>query len=373
MTKPITSGRDTSGQDTSGHHAQQPLIKLTKKDFESDQDVRWCPGCGDYAILAAVQRAMPTFGLRRENVVFVSGIGCSSRFPYYMKTYGFHSIHGRAPSIATGLKVARPELSVWVVTGDGDGLSIGGNHLIHALRRNVDLNILLFNNQIYGLTKGQYSPTSQTGTKAPSTPMGSVDHPINPISVAMGANASFVARVVDTDAKHFSEILTRANQHKGSVFIELLQNCPVFNDGVWDGVSNRKTKDEKQLVLRHGSPLTFGKSSESSTYGKFGIRMKKDFTPEVVEVGEGPGKCSPSELVVHDEQAPAPYAFMLGLLSAPEFPIPVGVLRAVDRPSYDELTVAQAEQAVATRGKGDLKKLLYSGMTWEIGPDGVKH
>ena len=342
------------------------LVRLTKKDFESDQDVRWCPGCGDYAILAAVQRAMPAFGIKRENAVFVSGIGCSSRFPYYMNTYGFHSIHGRAPSIATGLKVARPELSIWVVTGDGDGLSIGGNHLLHALRRNVDLNILLFNNQIYGLTKGQYSPTSRPGTKAPSTPMGSVDHPINPISVAMGANASFVARVVDTDAKHFGEVLTRANQHKGSVFIEILQNCPVFNDGVWEPVTNRKTKADKQVVLEQGKPLTFGKENQ------FGIRMKSNFLPEVVEVGDGPGKCRIGELVVHDEQAPAPYAYMLGLLAPPEFPYPVGVFRAVQRSTYDQATHAQVQQAVSQRGKGDLKELLYSGMTWEIGPDGVK-
>ena len=347
--------------------ANGKIIKLTKKDFESDQDVRWCPGCGDYAILATVQRTLPALGVKRENSVFVSGIGCSSRFPYYMKTYGFHSIHGRAPSIATGLKLARPELSIWVVTGDGDGLSIGGNHLLHALRRNVSLRILLFNNRIYGLTKGQYSPTSDVGTRAPSTPMGSIDHPVNPISVAMGANASFVARVIDTDAKHFAQILTQAHQHKGAAFIEILQNCPVFNDGVWDSVSDKKSRPNNVVYLEHGKPLIYGKNRE------FGIRMASDFTPEVVEVGDGPGNCAESELVVHNEQAPPGYAFMLGLLSQPEFPVPLGVLRSCPRPAYEDMATAQLTSAVNSKGKGDLRKLLHSGMTWEVGPDGISH
>lgn len=347
--------------------ANGKALKLSKKDFESDQDVRWCPGCGDYAILATVQRVLPTLGVARENTVFVSGIGCSSRFPYYMNTYGFHSIHGRAPAIATGLKVARPELSVWVITGDGDGLSIGGNHLMHALRRNVDLNILLFNNQIYGLTKGQYSPTSRLGTRAPSTPLGSVDHPVNPLSFAIGSGASFVARVADTDAKLFMDLLARAHAHKGGAIIEILQNCPVFNEGVWDQITDRKHKAMRQLVLEHGKPLLFGKDNE------LGIRMKRDFTPEVVEVGEGPGKVPVTEILVHDEKASPTYAFMLGQMQHPEFPVPVGVFRAEDKPTYDDMATAQVQSATEARGKGVLRELLHAGMTWEVGPDGVRH
>lgn len=343
------------------------LVKLTKKDFESDQDVRWCPGCGDYAILATIQRVLPMVGAKREDTVFVSGIGCSSRFPYYMNTYGFHSIHGRAPSIATGLKVARPELSVWVVTGDGDGLSIGGNHLMHALRRNVNLNILLFNNKIYGLTKGQYSPTSDVGTKAASTPLGSIDHPVNPLTFAIGSAATFVARVADTDAKLFLQILKRAYHHKGGVIIELLQNCPVFNDAVWADITDRKKKAMTQLVLEHGKPLLFGKNKEH------GIRLTSNFKPEVVEVGDGPGKVPVSDILVHDENAPSAYAHMLATMQHPEFPVPVGVLRAEEKPAYDDLANAQVQSAVDAKGKGDLKELLYSGMTWTVGADGVRH
>jgi 2-oxoglutarate ferredoxin oxidoreductase subunit beta len=343
------------------------LPVLKKKDFESDQDVRWCPGCGDYAILASVQRALPSFGIKRENTVFISGIGCSSRFPYYMQTYGFHSIHGRAPAIATGLKVARPELSVFVITGDGDGLSIGGNHLIHALRRNVDLNILLFNNRIYGLTKGQYSPTSEVGTKAPSSPLGSIDHPINPIAVSLGANASFVARVGDTDAKLLVSLLKRAHDHKGGAIIEILQNCPVFNDGVWEAVSNKKTRKQHQLLLEHGKPLLFGAKNE------LGIRLKSDMTPEAVEVGDGDGQVDVSEIMVHDENGSPAYMFMLAHMEHPEFPVPVGVIRASESPSYDEMAHAQMAASTEAKGPGDLKELLYSGMTWEVGPDGVKH
>ena len=344
-----------------------PLIKLKKKDFESDQDVRWCPGCGDYAILAAVQRVLPKIGVKREDTVFISGIGCSSRFPYYMNTYGFHSIHGRAPAIATGLKVARPELSVWVITGDGDGLSIGGNHLLHALRRNVDLNILLFNNKIYGLTKGQYSPTSDAGTKAASTPLGSIDHPINPLAFAIGSSATFVARVADTDAKLFLQLLERAHAHKGGAIIEILQNCPVFNDAVWEDITNKKKKAQSQLLLEHGKPLLFGKNKE------YGIRMKNAFEPEVVEVGEGEGKVPVSEILVHDEQAPSTYTHMLATMEHPEFPVPVGVLRSVEKPSYDDLANAQVQAAVEAKGKGDLHELLGSGMTWTVGPGGVRH
>lgn len=343
------------------------LVKLTKKDFESDQGVRWCPGCGDYAILATIQRVLPMVGVKRENTVFISGIGCSSRFPYYMNTYGFHSIHGRAPSIASGLKVARPELSVWVITGDGDGLSIGGNHLMHALRRNVDLNIMLFNNKIYGLTKGQYSPTSNVGTKSASTPLGSIDHPVNPLAFAIGSAATFVARVADTDAKLFLSILQRAYHHKGGAIVEILQNCPVFNDGAWTGITDRKQKAVAQLVLEHGKPLLFGKNKE------FGIRMASSFKPEVVEVGDEPGKVPVGEILVHDEHAPSAYAHMLATMEYPEFPVPVGVFRTEEKPAYDELANAQVQSAVDAKGEGDLKELLYSGMTWTVGKDGVRH
>ena len=336
-----------------------PPVKLSKKDFATDQDVRWCPGCGDYAILAAVQKTLADMGVKREETVFVSGIGCSSRFPYYMNTYGFHSIHGRAPAIATGLKVARPDLSIWVITGDGDGLSIGGNHLVHALRRNVNLNIILFNNQIYGLTKGQYSPTSSMGTKAPSTPLGSVDYPVQPLQIALGAGATFVARCVDVEAGHLGEVLTRAQAHKGTSFVEVLQNCPVFNDGVWDPVTDKSTADARQLRLKHGQPLTF-------EGGKKGIRLRHDLVPEIVEVGDGPGQVPLAQIMVHDEKAAPAFAFLLTQLTYPEMPIPLGILRAVEKTPYDQLVHEQITAAVSQRGKGDLKKLLHSGMTWKV-------
>jgi 2-oxoglutarate/2-oxoacid ferredoxin oxidoreductase subunit beta len=339
----------------------EAAAKLTRKDFTSDQDVRWCPGCGDYAILKGVQSIMPDIGYKREDTVFVSGIGCSSRFPYYMNTYGIHGIHGRAPAIATGLKVARPDLSVWVITGDGDGLSIGGNHLLHALRRNVDLNILLFNNRIYGLTKGQYSPTSELGKRAKSTPMGSIDNPLYPLAVALGANASFVARCVDVDVQDLQDVLKRAAAHKGGAFVEILQNCNVFNDGAFFGITDRKVKEDTQLRLEHGKPLLFGKNRDK------GIRIRPDLTPEVVEVGEGAGKVPLSELFVHDERSPSPaYAFMLALMEQPAFPVPMGILRAVEAPCYDEMAAAQLRTATEQRGKGQVKKLLYSGTTWEV-------
>ena len=336
-----------------------PPVKLSKKDFATDQDVRWCPGCGDYAILAAVQKTLADMGVKREETVFVSGIGCSSRFPYYMNTYGFHSIHGRAPAIATGLKVARPDLSIWVITGDGDGLSIGGNHLVHALRRNVNLNIILFNNQIYGLTKGQYSPTSSMGTKAPSTPLGSVDYPVQPLQIALGAGATFVARCVDVEAGHLGEVLTRAQAHKGTSFVEVLQNCPVFNDGVWDPVTDKSTADARQLRLKHGQPLTF-------EGGKKGIRLRHDLVPEIVEVGDGPGQVPLAQIMVHDEKAAPAFSFLLTQLTYPEMPIPLGILRAVEKTPYDQLVHEQITAAVSQRGKGDLKKLLHSGMTWKV-------
>jgi 2-oxoglutarate ferredoxin oxidoreductase subunit beta len=339
-------------------------IKLTKKDLESDQDVRWCPGCGDYAILATVQRTLAQIGIKRENTVFISGIGCSSRFPYYMNTYGFHTIHGRAPAIASGLKITRPELDVWVITGDGDGLSIGGNHMIHALRRNMDLKILLFNNQIYGLTKGQYSPTSAMGTRAPSTPTGSIDHPLNPISLALGAGATFVARAADTDAKLMGAILQEAYKHKGAVFIELLQNCPVFNDGVWEAI--KEDPAGKQIALVEGKPLVFAGGTK-------GIAIGPGLTPQIVDVGEGPGKTPLSQILVHTERGSALYANLLAQLTAPEFPVPMGILYRHDKPTYGDLAVHQVDDALARQGAGDLNKLMYSGMVWEVGADGTRH
>jgi len=339
-------------------------LKLSKKDLETDQDVRWCPGCGDYAILATVQRTLAQLAVKRENTVFISGIGCSSRFPYYMNTYGFHTIHGRAPAIASGLKLTRPELDVWVITGDGDGLSIGGNHMIHALRRNMDLKIILFNNQIYGLTKGQYSPTSAVGTRAPSTPTGSIDHPLNPISLALGVGATFVARAADTDAKGLASILEQAYAHKGSVFIEMLQNCPVFNDGVWEGIKDDPAG--KQLKLEQGKPLLFAGGTK-------GIKLGAGMVPQIVDVGDGSGKTPVSELLVHSERGSQLYANLLAELVAPEFPMPMGILYRHDRPSYEQLAWAQINDAKAKQGPGDLTKLMYSGMVWEVGADGTRH
>ncbi len=331
-------------------------LKLTRKDFVSDQDVRWCPGCGDYAILASLQKVMPELGVPREKVVFVSGIGCSSRFPYYMNTYGFHSIHGRAPAVATGIKVTRPELMVWVITGDGDGLSIGGNHLVHTMRRNVDLKILLFNNRIYGLTKGQYSPTSEQGKKTKSTPFGSVDRPFNPLSVAIGAEATFVARSIDIDSAHLQSVLRRAAEHKGTAFVEIYQNCNVFNDGAWESLTDKAVKSDRILVLEHGKPLIFGKER------KKGIRMRPDMSPEVIEIdGDTSG------VLIHDETRPQEgYHFMLSRLRAPDFPQPIGVVRAVREPTYDELVTEQGRAASLQRGEADLGKLLHSGETWVV-------
>ena len=336
------------------------MSTLRRKDFVSDQEVRWCPGCGDYSVLANVQKVMPELDVPRENVVFVSGIGCSSRFPYYMNTYGFHTIHGRAPAFATGMKASRPELSVWVITGDGDGLSIGGNHMLHTIRRNVDLQILLFNNRIYGLTKGQYSPTSRAGMKTKSSPMGSIDHPVDPVSFALGAGATFVARTVDVDAHHLQEMLRRAHAHKGASLIEILQNCPVYNDGEWDAVEDKSTRDESALRLVHGEPLVFGPAGRQR-----GIRIE-DGTPRVVPLEDG---ADPREsgIVVHDDFSPSvSYAFALASMAPPEFPTPVGIFREVTRPAYDELLEQQVREAVAERGPGDLKALLESGATWTV-------
>ncbi len=335
-------------------------LKLSKKDLETDQDVRWCPGCGDYAILATVQRSLAQLGVKRENTVFVSGIGCSSRFPYYMNTYGFHTIHGRALAIASGLKITRPELDIWVITGDGDGLSIGGNHMIHVLRRNMDLKIILFNNQIYGLTKGQYSPTSVTGTRAPSTPGGSIDYPLNPISIALGSGATFIARCADTDAKLMASILDAAYKHKGAVFIEMLQNCPVFNDGVWEGVKDDPAG--KQIALVEGKPLVFANGTK-------GIRLGAGLVPEIVDVVNG----DTSGLVTHSEHGSPLYANLLAQLVQPDFPIPMGVLYRTEKATYDAMANAQVADAIAKQGPGDLTKLMYSGMVWEVGADGTRH
>jgi 2-oxoglutarate ferredoxin oxidoreductase subunit beta len=326
---------------------------MTAKDFKSDQMVRWCPGCGDFAILATVQKVVPTLGIPRENFVFVSGIGCSSRFPYYMNTFGFHSIHGRAPTVATGIKCANPKMQVWVVTGDGDGLSIGGNHLIHALRRNVDIKILLFNNRIYGLTKGQYSPTSEIGKKTKSSPMGTIDVPLNPIAVALASEASFVARAVDTDLPFLTEVLTRAAHHKGSVFIEIFQNCIVFNDGAWDPVTGKDVRDEKLLKLAHGKPMIFGAKKDK------GLRLK-GLEPEVVTFDPA---APPKDLLVHDEKAPS--STLANMLAHVSEPIAEGVLRAVSRPTLDDLMSAQVDQARAEK-PADLQKLLKGPETWTV-------
>ncbi|MFG3048971.1 2-oxoacid:ferredoxin oxidoreductase subunit beta [Streptomyces sp. NPDC048202] len=333
--------------------------KQSMKDFKSDQEVRWCPGCGDYAILAAVQGFMPELGLARENIVFVSGIGCSSRFPYYMNTYGMHSIHGRAPAIATGLASSRRDLSVWVVTGDGDALSIGGNHLIHALRRNVNLKILLFNNRIYGLTKGQYSPTSELGKITKSTPMGSLDAPFNPVSLALGAEASFVARTIDSDRKHLTEVLRAAADHPGTALIEIYQNCNIFNDGAFDALKDKQRAEEALIRLEHGQPVRFGED------GSRGV--VRDRTGELTVVTVTPD--NEADLLVHDAHAASPTtAFALSRLADPDtlHHTPIGVFRAVDRPVYDSLMSEQLDTAVEQQGKGDLATLLAGGDSWTV-------
>ncbi len=347
MSSNISSPSDTSSS----------LPVLTANDFASDQDIRWCPGCGDYSILAQMKKVLPTLGVPREKTVFVSGIGCSSRFPYYMNTYGFHSIHGRAPAVATGLKASRPELFVWVITGDGDALSIGGNHLMHAIRRNIDINIVLFNNQIYGLTKGQYSPTSPLGKITKSTPMGSVDNPLHPLSIAIGCEATFVARSIDVNIKHLGETLRRAAEHRGTSFVEVYQNCNVFNDGAFSWATDRETKADTIVELEHGKPLIFGKNRDR------GIRLH-GMQPEIVELGKG---ISEDDLLFHDEKLTEPsLAYLLSRMRHPEFPEPIGVFRAVERPVYDDEMNKQVSQAIEKRGAGDLEKLFYSGETWTV-------
>ncbi len=337
--------------------------KQSAKDFKTDQEVRWCPGCGDYAILAAVQSFMPTLGLARENVVFVSGIGCSSRFPYYMDTFGMHSIHGRAPAIATGLASSRPDLSVWVVTGDGDALSIGGNHLIHALRRNVNLKILLFNNRIYGLTKGQYSPTSELGKITKSTPLGSLDSPFNPVSLALGAEASFVARSIDSDRKHLTSVLQAAAEHRGTALVEIYQNCNIFNDNAFEPLKDPQTRDDFTIRLEHGEPIRWG------TQGQHGVVRDRDQALKVVDVAAA----GLDQLVVHDAHAEDPsHAFDLSRLAELSLArTPIGVFRAVDRPVYDDLMRAQIEASRAGQdgrpaGDAELAALLAGSDTWTV-------
>ena len=335
---------------------QNPL-PLTDKDFGSDQDIRWCPGCGDYSILAQMKKVMPQLGIPREKIVFVSGIGCSSRFPYYMNTYGMHSIHGRALAIASGLKTSRQDLQVWVITGDGDALSIGGNHFLHTIRRNVDLKVIMFNNRIYGLTKGQYSPTSPLGKVTKTSPMGAVDNPLNPLSVAIGCEATFVARSIDVHIKHLSEVLKRAAEHKGTAFVEVYQNCNVFNDGCWDYASSKETKADNTLELVHGKPLIFGKNKDK------GIRLNGT-EPEIVELGKG---ISEDDLLFHDEKAPEPtLAYLLSRMRHPEFPEPIGIFRCVDGPRYDTEVNRQIDSAREKKGEGDLNALFNAGETWTV-------
>ena len=330
--------------------------ELGRKDFVTSNDVRWCPGCGDYAILNSLQRTFPELGVPRENFVIISGIGCSSRFPFYMNTYGFHTIHGRAPTVATGVKVANPDLSVWIVTGDGDGLSIGGNHLLHLLRRNVNVTVLLFNNRIYGLTKGQYSPTSPVGTTTKTTPLGSIDHPINPLVFALGAEATFVARTVDNNVKHMVEVFTAAHEHQGVSFVEILQNCVIFNDATWDPVYGKTNRDDQMLTLQAGEPLLFGKDKAK------GIRIN-GLTPEVVDAATA----APGEILTHqpDQQSPL-YSQMLASLGQPDFPTPIGILRQIQRPTYESLIHDQVEASKARRGTGTWKELLHGNSTWTV-------
>jgi 2-oxoglutarate/2-oxoacid ferredoxin oxidoreductase subunit beta len=349
-----------NGHTTNGTNGVKAAVKLTRQDFLTNQEVRWCPGCGDYSILAQVQKVMPELGIEKEKIVFISGIGCSSRFPYYMNTYGFHTIHGRAPAFATGVKAANPELQVWVITGDGDALSIGGNHFIHALRRNVDLKIILFNNRIYGLTKGQYSPTSEKGKINKSAPMGTIDYPLNPLSVGMAAEATFIGRSMDVDPKHLSMMVERLAKHKGSGFLEVYQNCNIFNDGTFKNFTERDVRDDRMLYLEHGKPLLFGKNKQQ------GIRLNpQTMEAEIVTLGEN--GVTENDLITHDENSPRSYlAYILGRFQFPDFPVPMGVFRQVLRPTYEEMLAEQINTAISKKGPGDLQKLLHSGETWVI-------
>ena len=332
-------------------------IKLARKDFVSDQEVRWCPGCGDYSILAQTQKLMPELNIPRENIVFISGIGCNSRLPYYMNTYGFHSIHGRAPTLATGLKAARPELSVWVITGDGDGLSIGGNHLLHIMRRNVDVVIVLFNNRIYGLTKGQYSPTSELGKVTKTSPIGSIDYPVDVCSFALGAGATFVARTLDIDTHHLVTTLERASQHRGTSFVEVLQNCNVYNDGAYKEFADKAVRPDRMIEVEHGKPLIFGKERNR------GFRLNGT-TAEILDFDNG---ASVDDALVHDETLEDPtIASILARMDYPELPVAMGVLRAFERPTYDAMMEDQIQEVIKREGPGDLEAILNAGDTWVV-------
>ncbi len=348
----MSTSSESNGQQ---HKAEQ---QLKAKDFQSDQEVRWCPGCGDYAILRAVQKVFPQLGVPKERFVVVSGIGCSSRFPYYMDTFGFHSIHGRAPAVASGLKLARPDLEVWVATGDGDAMSIGGNHFIHLLRRNVGVKVLLFNNRIYGLTKGQYSPTSEVGKRTKSTPVGSLDNPFNPVGLAIGAGATFVARSVDIFQPHLQAVLQQAAQHKGTAFIEIYQNCNIFNDKAFAYMTDKGVKADNTLELKHGEPLVFGKELDK------GVRLSgRDL--EVIELG---GAVGPEDCLVWDQDRANPtLAYMMSQMLPPDFPTPIGVFRNVAQPAYEEATADQINHEIERLGAGTLEDLVYSGETWEVG------
>ena len=327
------------------------------KDFVSDQEVRWCPGCGDYAILRQIQLIMPEIGVPRENIVFVSGIGCAARFPYYMNTYGFHTIHGRALTVATGLKTTRPELSVWVVSGDGDSLAIGGNHFIHTMRRNPDINFLLFNNRVYGLTKGQYSPTSERSKVTKSSPFGTIETPVNPISLAVSAGATFIGRSYDIDAKHLQNVLRRAAEHRGTSFVEIYQNCVVYNDGAFDAFTNKQARQEHTLYLEHGKPMIFGGAGEK------GIRLS-GLMPEAVLLGNGVEK---TDLLVHNEREQnGTLAFILSKMAHPELPVPVGIFRDVGAPTYEDAVQNQIDEAIRKKGRGSLQALLEGGDTWMV-------
>ena len=334
-----------------------PSLPYVKDDFVSGQEVRWCPGCGDYAILAVMQRTLAKFAVPRENYVFISGIGCSSRFPYYMNTYGFHTIHGRAPTIASGLRCVNPNLVIWAITGDGDALSIGGNHFMHVLRRNLNINIVLVNNRIYGLTKGQYSPTSEAGKVTKSSPQGSIDYPVNPLCVALASEATFIARTVDSDPKHMEYVFERAMQHKGSSIVEVYQNCNIFNDKAFYPVTGRENRDDRAVYLEHDKPLIFGKKRDLA------IRLN-GFKPEVVDISKNK---EVDDLLIHNEKEPdASYAYLLTQFQFPELPIPLGIFRAIQRPTYDELMNSQLDEAIKKKGKGDIKNLIYGSETWTV-------
>ena len=336
---------------------------LTRKDFQTEVDVRWCPGCGDYSILAQMQKILPDLGIPREKIVFLSGIGCSSRFPYYMNTYGFHGIHGRAPALATGLRIARPDLSVWVITGDGDGLSIGGNHLLHALRRNIDINVILLNNRIYGLTKGQASPTSEFGKITKSSPAGTIEHPIDPVAFALTSEATFVARTLANEPKHMAEILRRAASHRGSSFVEIYQNCNIFNDGAFLDFAAKDIRIERMIYLAHGKPLVFGKD------GNRGLMLDGLQLREIDVQSEADRE----KLLVHDETLDDPIqAYLLSRLTYPDHPVAVGVFRYVIRPTYGEMMAEQIDGAIARKGPGKLQDLLNAGTHWTIEPDGSR-